>query len=158
MTQALADTNAQLANMAKKKMWGTTKIKAWWVALPELQETFKADEANQKEQEWSNAEKEAQKQADNHACQSQIIKDTVLKVFDHPFPTYKHKDKLVILAGALELDTTGTVLALKGCVKVHLNSYKDKLMQNPHFKGLFQARQQHTFDGENDVGDLSGGA
>lgn len=50
--------------------------------------TFEAEEANRKELERRNAKKEAQKQVDHRACQSQIIKDTVLKVFDRPiWPT-----------------------------------------------------------------------
>jgi len=70
MAQALEDANAQIANMSKKKTQGTTKIKARWVMLPELKDIFEAEEANQKEQEWCNAEKEAQKQADHLAHQS----------------------------------------------------------------------------------------
>ena len=158
MTEALADANRQIASMAKKKMRGTTKIKARWVALPELKDAFEAEEASRKEQERCNAEKEAQKQADHHARQSQIIKDTVLKVFDRPLTTYKRKDELIVLAGALELDTTGIVPALKERIKTYLDSHKNELMQNPRFMGLFQARRQHTFDGENCNGDLSGEA
>ena len=59
MTEALADANRQIASMAKKKTQGTTKIKAQWVALLELKDAFKAEEASRKEQEWCNAEKEA---------------------------------------------------------------------------------------------------
>jgi len=97
MAQALADTNAQLVSMSKKKTRGTTKIKARWVALPELQDI--AEEANRKKLERCNVEEEAQKQADRHACQ-----DRVLKGFDHRFSAYKRKDEFIILAGALELE------------------------------------------------------
>lgn len=150
MVQALADAHAQLANLSKKKTRGTNKIKARWVALPELQDSFEAEETNRKEQEWCNTEKEARKQASQNARQSQIIKDTVLKVFDRPFSVYRRKDELIVLAGALELDTIGTIPALKQCIKSYLNSHKDELMQVPRFIGLFQARQQQrAFDGGN---------
>ena len=158
MAQALADANAQLASMSKKKMRSTTKIKARFVALPELRDTFEAEEANRKELERSNAKKEAQKQADHRARQSQIMKDTVLKVFNCPFSAYKHKDELIVLAGALELDTTGTVSVLKECIKAFLDSHKNELLQNPRFVGLFQARRQHPFDREICNRELSDGA
>ena len=113
---------------------------------------------NWKEQEQCNTEKEAQKQADHRARQFQIIKDTVLKVFNRPFSIYKCKDELIVLAGTLELDTTGTVLALKERIKTYLNLHKDELMQNPWFMGLLHARQQHTFDWESCDGEDGGGA
>ena len=53
-----------------------------------------------------------------------------------------------MLAGALGLDTTGTIPDLKNPIKAHLDPYKDKLMQAPWFKGLFQGRRQHTSNGE----------
>ena len=158
MAQALADANKMITNMKNKKPRGTAKIKARWVALPELQNVFEAEEANRKEQERCNAEKEAQKQAEHLARQSQIMKDTVLKIFDHPLSTYKRKDELIVLAGALELDTTGTILALKERIKAYVDSHKNSLMQNPRFMGLFQARRQHAFDRENWDGNLSGEA
>ena len=63
----------------------------------------------------------------------------VLKVFDCLLTTYKRKDELIVLAGALELDTTGIVPALKEHIKTYLDSHKNKLMQNTWFMGLFQA-------------------
>jgi len=155
---ALADANARLARMSKKKMRGTTKIKVRRVALPKLQDTFEAEEANWKELERCNAEKEAQKQADNHARQSRIIKDTILQVFDRQFSAYKRKDELIVLADALELDTTGTIPILKERIKVFLDSHKNELIQNPRFMGLFQVRRYHVFDGGICDRDLSGGA
>ena len=73
-----------------------------------------------------------------------------------PLSTYKHKDEFIVLAGALELDTTGTVLALKDHIKTHLKSHKDGLMQNLRFMGMFQARQQHTLDQGMGDGEHSG--
>ena len=156
MGQALAEANAQLDSMSKKKSQGTSKIKAQWVALLDLKDAFKAEETAQKEQEQCDINKEAQKQVDDCAHQSQIIKDTVLKFFDRPLSTYKRKDKFIVLAGALELDTTGTVLALKDHIKTHLKSHKDGLMQNPRFMGMFQARQQHMLDQGTGDGEHSG--
>ena len=158
MAHALADANAQIDSLSKKKTRGTSKIKARWVALPELQDMFEAEEIARKEKERCDAEKEAQKQADDYARQSQIIKDTVLKVFDRPFSVHKRKDELIVLAGALELDKTGTIPALKERIKTYLNSHKDELMQNPRFMGLFQSRRQHAFDGESHDRELGGGA
>ena len=71
---------------------------------------------------------------------------------------YKHKDELIVLAGAFELDTTGTILALKERIKVYVDSHKNDLMQYPWFMGLFQARWQHAFDKGNWDGNLSGDA
>ena len=144
MARALEDANTQIANMLKKKTRGTTKIKARWVALLELKDTFEAEEANRKEQEWCNAEKEAQKQADYLARQSQITKETVLKNFNCPYSACKLKDKLIVLASALELDTTGTILVLKECIKEYLDLHKNELVQNPWFMHLFKARWQHA--------------
>ena len=101
------------------------------------------------EQQRCNAEKEAQKQAENRARESQIIKDTVLKVFDRPYSAYKRKDEFIVLAGALEIDKTGTIPALKECIGEYLNSHKNELIQNPRFMGLFQARRQRADIGEN---------
>ena len=41
--------------------------------------------------------------------------------------SYKRKDELIVLAGAFELDTTGTILrlALKGHIKVYVDSHKN---------------------------------
>jgi len=162
MARALAEANVQLSNMSKKKtrLGGTTKIKVRRrVALPVLQDTFEATEGpNWKELERRNTEKEAQKQAGNHAHQSRIIKNTVLQVFDRQFSAYKLKGELIVLAGALELDTTGTIPILKERIKFFLDSHKNELIQNPRFMGLFHARRQHTFDGEIWDRDLSGGA
>jgi len=76
------------------------------------------------------------------------MKDTVLKGFDCPFSAHKLKDELIVLAGALELDTTGTVPVLKERIKVFLDSHKNELLQNPRFMGLFQAKRRHGFDRE----------
>ncbi len=155
---ALADANARLARMSKKKTRGTTKVRR--VASPELQDTFGAEEAYRKELERCHAEMEAPKQADNHAHQSRVIKDTVLQVFDRQFSAYKRKDELIALAGALELDTTGTIPTLKERIKVFLDSHKDELIQNPRFMGLFRARARGywVFEGEICDEDLIGGA
>ena len=61
-------------------------------------------------------------------------------------------------SAAKALDMTRTILALKECIKVYVDSNKNDLMQNPQFMGLFQARWQHAFDRENWDGNLSGDA
>jgi len=68
------------------------------------------------------------------------------KILDCPYSAYKLKDdsELIVLAGALELDTTGTILVLKECIKEYLDLHKNELVQNPQFMHLFKARRQHT--------------
>lgn len=158
MARALAEANAQLARMSKKKTRGTTKIKVRRrMALPVLQDTFGATAGtNWDELERRNTKNESQKQVDNHAYQSRIIKNTDLQVFDRQFSAYKRKDELIVLAGALALDTTGTIPILKERIKLFLDSHKNELMQNPRFMGLFHARRQHAF--EICDRELSGGA
>ena len=46
LAQALTNMTEQLTNVAKKKTRGTSKIKARWVALPELKDAFEAEEAS----------------------------------------------------------------------------------------------------------------
>jgi len=51
----------------------------------------------------------------------------------HPYSAYKLKDKLIVLAGALELDTTGTIPVIKERIKEYLDLHKNELVQNPRF-------------------------
>ena len=91
--------------------------------------------------------KEAQKRADHRARQSRTIQDPNTDLFFRsPFSTFKRKDELIVLAGRLELDTTGTVPILKQRIKAHLRSHEDELMQNPRFRALFTAEQQDAFE------------
>jgi len=84
----------QIDNLLKKKLHGSTKVKARFVSLPELREAFEAEEVERQEHEKENAEKEAQKTAEMAARNVRIIVDTASKIFDNPLSSYKLKDDL----------------------------------------------------------------
>ena len=136
----------QIDNLLKKKSRGSTKIKARFVSLPELRKAFETEEVERREQERANAEKEAQKTADTAARNARIFMDTTSKVFDSPLSSYKLKDDLRTITGALGILTTGTVAELSTHVKEHLNGHPE-LVNNPRFSGLYQTgrrRVNHT--------------
>ena len=59
------------------------------------------------------------------------------RTFDTPLSSYKRKDDLVILAGALKISTAGTVAVLTERIKEHLKSHPE-LANIQRFMGLFQ--------------------
>jgi hypothetical protein len=66
-----------------------------------------------------------------------IHEDTSSKVFTGSLSSYKRKDDLIVLAGALGLSTTGTIPELMAKIKAHIEDHPE-LTQNPRFSGLFQ--------------------
>ena len=143
MKRALSDANTRVDNLKKKKTRGSTKVKARWIALPELKEAIYAEEAERVERVKQHAEKEAQKSAESVVRNARIAKDTLTRTFDAPLSSYKRKDDLVILAGTLEITTAGTVAVLTERVKEHLKSHPE-LANNQRFAGLFPDAQRRV--------------
>jgi hypothetical protein len=65
--------------------------------------------------------------------------------FVDPLSSYKQKDNLVALSGALGLKTLATIHELIMQIKSHLNVHP-KVQQNAHFSKLFLPTQQHQVD------------
>lgn len=139
-----ADANKQIENLTKKKTRTSTKVKARFGTLPELKAAFQEEEVRRQEQERLNAEKEAQKTAETAARNARIATDTVLRTFDNSLSTYKRKDDLLTIAGALQIVATGTVPQLTARIKEYLHVHPD-LASNPRFAGLFkQGGRRHA--------------
>jgi hypothetical protein len=69
---------------------------------------------------------------------------TVANLLQDPLSSYKRKDDLVTLCGALGLKMTGTVNELATQLKSHLSTHPE-LQQNPRFSGLFsQSRRRRA--------------
>ena len=101
-----------------------------------MKAAFDAQEVVHLEKEKADQEKEAQKALDVLAQTAQITQDIVSKIFDKPLTSYKRKDELVTIAGALKILATGTN-------PERFSRIKDHLTVNPHlekidrFVGLF---------------------
>ena len=65
--------------------------------------------------------------------------------FVDPLSSYKRKDDLVALSGALSLKTAATIHELITQIKSHLNAHP-KVQQNAHFSGLFLPTRQCRAD------------
>ena len=142
--RGMADANKQIENLTKKKTRTSTKVKARFGTLPELKAAFQEEEVRRQEQERLNAEKEAQKTAETAARNARITTDTVLRTFDNSLSTYKRKDDLLTIAGALQIVATGTVPQLTARIKEYLHVHPD-LASNPRFAGLFkQGGRRHA--------------
>ncbi|KAG6864185.1 hypothetical protein C0991_011734 [Blastosporella zonata] len=108
----LTNTLVHLKNTQKKKIHGSTKIKACFVMLPELKDAFEEEEKEHLEKECVEAEKKAQKVVDANAWNTQIACESILKAFELPITSYKKKEDLEILATVLEISAKGTVQEL----------------------------------------------
>ncbi|KAG2076945.1 hypothetical protein BDR04DRAFT_1227685 [Suillus decipiens] len=75
------------------------------------------------------------KKAENDVRLSRIEEDIDTKVFDGPLSSYKRKDDLITIAGALSLSRDGTVIDLTARIKEHLAGNPDCASQ-PRFAGL----------------------
>ncbi|EGO22368.1 hypothetical protein SERLADRAFT_409890 [Serpula lacrymans var. lacrymans S7.9] len=107
----------------------------------ELKAVFKQQEIERKEKARIDTEKEASKQQEDTAHNTRITIETVMKVFDKSLASYKRKEDLIVIAGALGLPIDGTVKALIERIKSHLQGHKE-LADNPQFSGLFGHRVQ----------------
>ncbi|KAG2074554.1 hypothetical protein BDR04DRAFT_1115439 [Suillus decipiens] len=108
----LSMLNEQLANKTQKKHQKSKKINAHFVMHSELKEAFEVEEKECIEKERIDTGKAAQKKAENDVQLLCIEEDIKTKVFDSPLSSYKHKDDLITIAGALSLSRDGTVTDL----------------------------------------------
>ncbi|KAG2032667.1 hypothetical protein BDR03DRAFT_1015018 [Suillus americanus] len=132
--------NQWLANKTQKKRQKSKKINARFVMHPELREAFEAEEIERIEKEKVDAEKAAQKKAENDVRLSRIEEDIKMKVFDGSLSSYKRKDDLVTIAGALSLPRDGTMIELTAQIKEHLAGNPDCASQ-PRFAGLLGGKR-----------------
>ncbi|KIL65352.1 hypothetical protein M378DRAFT_77093, partial [Amanita muscaria Koide BX008] len=98
---------------------------------------FEAEDAERQEREKENAEKEAQKLAEQEVRNARIAEDAVSKVFAHTLTSYKKKDELLSIAGALQISDKGTIPELLNRIRQHMELHPE-LRENPRFAGLFQ--------------------
>lgn len=132
----LGEVRTQLENMRAKKNRGSNKIKGRILTLPDMKAAFDAQEVVRLEKEKADQEKEAQKASEALVRNAQITQDIVLKTFDKPLTSYKRKDELVTIAGALKILATGTNPELFSRIKDHLTA-NPQLEQIDRFAGLF---------------------
>lgn len=137
MQRAASDAKTQLENQ-KKKTCKSVKTKSRFITPPEMQEAFNLERAEWQQKEREAAERGAQKSAEDEARAARINRDTVFKVFDGTLTSYKWKEDLIFISGALGLQNTGTVAELMTRIKVHLDVHPE-LAQNAWFSGLFGA-------------------
>ncbi|KIL54744.1 hypothetical protein M378DRAFT_91977 [Amanita muscaria Koide BX008] len=135
--RALTDCRTQLQNLNKTKERGSSKIKARFLTGEGLREAFEAEDAERQEREKENAEKEAQKLAEQEVRNARIAEDAVSKVFAHTLTSYKKKDELLSIAGALQISDKGTIPELLNRIRQHMELHPE-LRENPCFAGLFQ--------------------
>lgn len=78
-------------------------------------------------------------------CPSFYLKITAHLLFTDPLSSYKRKDDLIALCGALGLKMTGTVPELLTELKSHFSSHPE-IQQNPRFSGLFLQNRRRRVD------------
>ena len=133
----------QLANKSQSKRRKSKKIQARFVTLPELREEFEVEDAELEAKEKAELEKAAKKKADDSARTLRINHEIESRVFDCPLTSYKRKDDLIALAGALSLPIEGTVAELTKAIKVHLAENPTRANES-RFSGLFGASKKRT--------------
>ena len=74
--------------------------------------------------------RQTKRTAQDAAHAVQILADTASRLFTDSLTSYKCKDDLIMLAGALQIPTTGTVADLTARIKAHLEAHLE-LEQNP---------------------------
>jgi hypothetical protein len=144
MTRAASEAQSELATN-RKKTRRSVKTKSRFVTHPELKEAFEAEKAEKAAQAKEAAEKEAEKAVQEAARVSRIQEETVSKNFTGGLSSFKKKDDLIILAGALGLETDGTIPILTARIRTHLDEHPE-LAQSQRFAGLF-VRQRHAARG-----------
>jgi len=142
MQRAVTEARTELENQRKKK-WKSVKTKSRFVTHLQMKALFEAEKAEHLAKEKEEAEKAAQKDADEAARVARIRDETTTKVFNGSLTSYKRKDDLVIISGALELPTEGKVGDLFTRIKAHLDS-NPQLAESARFAGLYGRRRTTT--------------
>jgi len=133
----------QLANKTKSKHQRSKKAAARFLTLPELRGEFDLKDAEDQAKEKAKLEKAAEKKADEMARMLRINEEVRNWVFNCPLASYKRKDDLVALAGALSLPMEGTVAELVKVIKDHLTD-NPTWENEPQFSGLFGTSQRRS--------------
>ena len=126
----------QLANKSQSKRRKSKKVQAQFVTLPELRAAFEAEEAELEVKEKGEIMKAAKKKANDTTRTLRINQEILSRVFGYPLASYKWKDDLVALAGALTLPMEGTIVELTKVIKDHLAENPSRTNE-PRFSGLF---------------------
>lgn len=87
--------NERLTNKTQKKRQKSKKLNARFFTYPEFKAASEAEKIERIEKEKVDAEKAAQKIAENDVRLSSIEEDIKTKVFDGSLSSYKHKDELI---------------------------------------------------------------
>ena len=109
----------KLANKSQNKP-KKLKVLAWFVMPLELHEAFEAEDAELEANEQVELKKAAKKKANDSACALHINHEIGNRIFDCALTSYKQRDDLIALAGALLLPMKGTVAELTKVIKDHL--------------------------------------
>jgi len=133
----------QLTNKTQNKRQKSKKSEARVLTLPELREEFDIKDAEEEAKEKADLEKAAQKKANEMARTLRINEEIRSRVFDCPLASYKRKDDLVALAGALLLPMDGTVVELMKVIKGYLDKNPTRA-DEPRFKGLFGSSRKRS--------------
>ena len=144
MKRTVSDLRMQLTNMKKQTNHGSTKVKAWFLTLPELKDSFEVEEAERAERQRITADKDSQKAAEQAEREAQIQEEASGKIFELPLNSYKCKDDLRTIARALNLSDHGLKVAdLTESIRTHLDEHPE-LQNNPRFSSLFASKCQWT--------------
>ncbi|KAG2347820.1 hypothetical protein BDR05DRAFT_957416 [Suillus weaverae] len=122
----------------------TTRMKARYVTAPELKEAFEADAGVRKEKERLEKEKKEKKKLDEEARIARIHNSIAARTFDGPLKSYKRKEDLEALAGALGLSRDGKIADLSARIAAHLQDpgTRQSLADNPRFSALYGLKRR----------------
>ena len=135
MKRAALDAQLKLTNTCKKRK-SKVRVDAHFVTHIQLVEAHAAQKAEKAQKAAEEAKKQRQKTQDEANRLTRIMQGTVNKQFTGSLLSYKQKEDLIMLAGALELLTEGTVTELTLRIKAHLIAHPE-LASSDRFGGLF---------------------
>lgn len=130
-------------NERRKKTHTLTKVKACYVTALEFKESFEAGADARQEKERLEKDKKDKKKLDEEARIAHIHNSIMTRTFNIPFMSYKQKEDLEALAGALGLLRDGKIIDLAARIKSHLedpDTYT-ALTDNPRFSALYDLKQ-----------------
>ncbi|KAG1890192.1 hypothetical protein F4604DRAFT_1673658 [Suillus subluteus] len=131
-------------NERRKKTCTITKVKVHYVTALEFKESFEAGVEARKEKERLEKDKKDKKKLDEEARIARIHNSITTRTFDSPFTSYKWKEDLEALAGALGLLRDGKIADLSAWIKAHLEDpdIRAALADNPRFSALYGSKQR----------------
>jgi len=154
MTRAASASKTELENQ-KRKTCRSVKTNARLISHPMLVKKHKAD--LELKALWASeaAKVEAQKATKEALREVRIQEEIRMRIFTgelnpfftirhltqipEPLSSFKRKDNLVALSGALGLKTSGTINKLTSRLKTHLTTHPE-IEHNPRFSGIFLTR------------------